>query len=220
MAEATAASKKEKTVVTEVNMEDGRTAQFAGKRKLNKDYLIDPSKISVDGDAVMIQAGAIALRTDFVNGSTRTFQLPLSLIAQFAGHGASQKYGDELATTADKPLSPEDMVSALEDLDAQIQQGKWGAERASGGAVSGASIVIQAIMEASGKPVDVVKGFIQKLLDRADAEGNKPSRKQVYDSFRKADTKTGKIIARLEQEKLAKETKLDSDAELSVLANS
>ena len=59
--------------------------------------------------------------------------LPLSLLARFAGHGAEQKFGDELATTADKPLTEEDMVLAIDDLNAQIQSGKWGAGRASSG---------------------------------------------------------------------------------------
>jgi len=209
------AEAKTKTVVTEVTLEDGRKVGFAGKRKMDKNIIYDRSKISVDGDTVILQKGAVALRVDYLSGQTRTFTVPTSLFAEFAGHGISQKYGDECATTADKPLSPEDMVTAMEDLDAQIQQGHWRVEREGGGAVSGASIVVKAIMEASGKDLETVKAFIQKLLDRADAAGNKPTRKQVYDSFRKADTKTGKIIARLEAEKLAKETVLDADAELA-----
>lgn len=203
-----------KTEYTEVTLTDGRKVNFAGKTKVNKEVLIDESKIVVEGDVMQIQAGAVSVRMDLRNGDTRTYALPLSLLAQFAGHGGKQKYGDELATTADKPLSEEDMVVALDDLDASIQQGNWGRGRASGeGAVSGASIVIKAIMEASGKDLATVKAYIQKKLDG----DSTLTRKALYDSFRAAGTKTGEIIKRMESEKLAKAVKVDADAELATM---
>lgn len=202
---------KSKTEYTQVAMTDGRTVQFAGKRKVNKETVLDESKILIEGDTMQIQAGAISIRMDFRNGETRTMPLPLSLLAQFAGHGGEQKFGDELATTADKPLSEDDMVIAIDDLNALIQSGKWGAGRASGGGgVSGASVVVQAIMEATGKDMATVKAFLQKKLD-ADKD---LSRRALYDSFRVAGTKTGVIIKRLEEAKLAKTAKVDADAEL------
>lgn len=206
------AEAKSKTEYTAVQMSDGRTVQFPGKRKVSKETLLDESKIVVDGDVVQLQAGAISVRMDFVNGDTRTFALPLSLVAQFAGHGAEQKYGDELASPADKPMSPEDMVIAVDDLDAVLQTGNWGRGRAAGGGgVSGASIVVQAIMEASGKDLATVKGYLQKRLE-GDAD---LTRRQLYDSFRAPGTKTGEIIARMEREKLAKTAKVDADVELA-----
>lgn len=203
---------KSKTEYTAVTMPDGRVVQFAGKRKVVKETLVDASKIVVEGNVMQIQAGAISVRMDFRNGATRTMPLPLSLLAQFAGHGGEQKFGDELATTADKPLSEDDMVLAIDDLNALIQAGKWGAGRASGGGgVSGASTVVLAIMEATGKDQATVKAYLQKKLD-ADAG---LTRRALYDSFRVAGTKTGNIIKRMEEAKLAKTAKVDADAELA-----
>ena len=206
------ATPKSKTEYTDVTMTDARVVQFAGKRKVNKETILDESKITIEGDVIQLALGAVSIRMDFRNGETRTISLPLSLLARFAGHGAEQKFGDELATTADKPLTEEDMVLAIDDLNAQIQSGKWGAGRASGGGgVSGASVVVQAIMEATGKDLATVKAFLQKKLDADPAL----SRRALYDSFRVAGTKTGVIIKRLEEAKLAKTAKVDADAELA-----
>jgi hypothetical protein len=211
MAEEQAVAKS-KTEYTEVKMTDGRVVQFAGKRKVNKETLIDESKIAVEEGIVQFEPGAVCVRMDFRNGDTRTISLPLGLIARFAGHGGEQKFGDELATPADKPMSEEDMVIAIDDLNAVIQKGDWGRGRASGGGgVSGASLVVQAIMEATGKDLATVKAYLQKKLD-----GDKDlTRRALYDSFRVAGTKTGIIIKRMEEAKLAKTAKVDADAELA-----
>jgi hypothetical protein len=210
MAEQAEVSKKSKTEYTTVKMSDGREVQFAGKRKVNKETLIDETKIEVDeaGGVIQLQSGAISVRMDFRNGDTRTIPLPLSLLAKFAGHGGEQKFGDELASPADKPLSEEDMVIAIDDLNSEIQAGKWGKGRAEGGGgVAGAGIVVRAIAEASGKTVEFVKAFLQKKLDDSAAkDGDKKlMRKALYDSFRVAGTKTGVIIQRMEDEKRAKD---------------
>ena len=192
-------------------MSDGRVVQFAGKRKVLKETLLDESKIEVAGDVIQLSAGAISVRMDFRNGTSRVIALPLSLLAQFAGHGAEQKFGDELASPADKPMTEEDMVLAIDDLNHEIQQGKWGKGRAAGGGgVSGASVVVRAIMEATGKDEATVKAYLQKKLDGDTAL----TRRALYDSFRVAGTKTGIIIKRMEDEKLAKTAKVDADAEL------
>ena len=212
MTEATENSTKSKTEVQTVTMTDGRSVTFAGKRKINKETLIDESRIVQDGDVIQLQSGAVSIRMDFRNGQTRTISIPLALLARFAGHGAEQKFGDELASPADKPLSEDDMVLAIDDLNSQIQAGKWGKGRASGGGgVSGASVVVQAIMEATGKDLETVKAYLQKKLD-ADPE---LSRRALYDSFRAPGTKTGAIIKRLEEAKAAKAVKVDADAELA-----
>lgn len=205
------ASSKSKTEYTAVTMTDGRVVQFAGKRKVQKETLIDEGKITQDGEILQIEAGAISVRMDFRNGETRTFALPLSLVPRFAGHGAEQKYGDELASPADQPLSEEDMAIAVDDLDSQIQGGEWGKGRASGGGVSGASTVVLALMEATGKDQATVKAYLQKKLD-ADKD---LTRRALYNSFRVAGTKTGTIIARMEAAKMAKAAKVDADAELA-----
>ena len=203
-----------KTEYTEVVMEDGRKVSFAGKRKVNKETLIDEGKIEVDeaSGIIQMQRGAVSVRMDFRNGATRTYSPPLSLYPRFLGHGGEQKYGDELATTADKPLSEEDMVIATDDLDTEIQKGNWGKGRAAGGGgVSGASTVIQAIMEATGKDIATVKAYLDKKI--AATEGL--TRQALYASFRVAGTKTGTIIARLEAGKAAKAAKVDADAALA-----
>lgn len=206
-----AVATKSKTEYTKVTLTDGREVQFAGKRKVNKETLIDESLIVVDGDVMQISAGAISVRMDFRNGDTRTYPIPLSLLAKFTGHGGEQKFGDELATTADKPLSEDDMVLAVDALYSEIEKGSWGKGRAAGGGgVSGASIVVQAICEATGKDLATVKAYLEKKL-AADPD---LTRRALYDSFRVATTKTGQIIKRLEEAKLAKTAKVDADAEL------
>ena len=216
MAEATpeAVKSKSKTEYTTVRMTDGREVQFAGKRKVNKETLIDESKVAseADGSVIQFEPGAVSIRMDFRNGETRTIPLPLALLGRFAGHGGEQKFGDELASPAAKPLSEEDMVLAIDDLNTQIQAGKWGGGRAAGGGgVSGASLVVQAIMEATGKDQATVKAYLQKKLD-SDAALTRPA---LYNSFRVAGTKTGIIIARLEAEKNAKTAKVNADEELA-----
>lgn len=205
--------KTSKTEYTTVKMSDGREVSFAGKRKVVKETVLDDSKIEVDEGSgiVQFQVGAVCVRMDFRNGETRLLPIPLSLLGRFAGHGGEQKFGDELASPADKPLSEEDMVIAIDDLNAEIQAGKWGKGRAAGGGgVSGASVVVKAIMEATGKDMETVKAYLQKKLD-----GDKElTRRALYDSFRVAGTRTGIIIKRMEEEKLAKTAKVDADAEL------
>lgn len=215
------AEAKAKAEVVEVEMEDGRKVGFAGKRKVLKEVLVDEGKVVTDGDTITLQAGAVSLRMDFRNGMTRTFPLNVGLLAQYAGHGAAQKFGDELASPSSNPMSEEDMVLAVEDLNQQVNvEGNWTAVReGGGGGFSGASIVVRAICEATGKTVDVVKAFLQKKLDESKAANpDKPlTRKQLYDSFRNPNSATGKIIKKLEEEKLAKESKVDADAALAEL---
>lgn len=214
MTEAQAAEtpKKPKAEVQLVKMSDGREVGFAGKRKLVKETVIDESKLSIDGDAIMLQEGAVGVRLDFRNGETRTFYPPLALVAQGLGHGFEQKLGDETAGTEDV----DDMVQDVDDLLSRLGKGEWRIERESGG-FAGASVVVRAIMEATGKPQDVVKAFLQGKLDAAKAKGEKLSRKELYDSFRAPGTKTGAIIERMEKEKLAKGAKVDADNALAEL---
>lgn len=206
-----------KTEVVAVTLTDGRIVNFAGKRKVNKETIIDESRIQIDEAAgiIQLQRGAVAIRMDFRHGATRLIELPLSLLARFAGHGGEQKFGDELAAPADKQLSPEDMEIAIDDLNAEIQKGSWGKGRAAGGGgVSGASLVVQALVEVTGKDLATVKAYLQKKLDTTESL----SRRALYDSFRAEGTRTSVVIKRLEAEKLAKSAKasgIDADAELS-----
>lgn len=214
MSETATEAKVSKTVYTEVLMTDGRKVNFAGKRKVNKETLIDESKIALDGDVVQLQSGAVSVRMDFRNGETRVIPLPLSLLARFAGHGGEQKFGDELATPADKPLSEDDMVVAIDDLNTIIQSGNWGKGRAEGGGgVAGAGIVVRAIMEAKSKDAATVKNFLQSILDRSPGL----TRRALYDSFRAEGTATAAIIQRMEKEKATKAPAVDATAALEGL---
>lgn len=204
--------KKAKAEVEVVQMADGRSVGFAGKRKVVKETLIDESKIEQDGEILQISAGAIKVRMDFRNGETRTMALPLNLLAQFAGHGAEQKYGDELASSASDPMSLEDMVLAIEALDSRIQRGLWRTEReGGGGGVSGASVVIRALVEVTGKTVDEIKAIIEKKLETTPGL----TRAALYKSFRAPGTKTGVVIKRIEDERATKNVAVDADAMLA-----
>jgi hypothetical protein len=211
MAEQAKQQREEK----KVKMSDGREVVFVGKRRLLKETLLDESKISIDekDGLVMLKSGAVAVRLDFVNGETRTWTPPLGLIAKSVGHGLEQKLGDQTSGEDDV----DDCVIAVDDLLAQLDKGDW-TTKAEGGGFSGASVVVRAIMEASGKPIDVVKNFLNGKLEAAKAKGEKLSRKELYDSFRKPGTKTGEIVKRLEEEKASKATKIDADAALDEMA--
>lgn len=204
---------KKKAEVEVVKMSDGREVGFAGKRKMVKETIVDESKVAADGDTVTIQDGAISTRMDFRNGETRSFPWPAALIVKVAGHGGEQKLGDE--TAGEEKV--DDMVLAIDDLMDRLSRGEWSIAREAGG-FSGASIVIKAIMEASGKTLEEVKAFLQRKLDQAAAKNEKLSRKDLYDSFRNPASKTGQIIERLEREERSKASKVDADAALAELA--
>lgn len=212
-----AATPKAKTEVRAVTMTDGRVVNFGGKRKLSKETLIDPTLIEVDEAAgvIQIQYGAIKCRMDFENGETRTWAVPVKQIARLCGHGTEQKLGDNLASSASDPMSTEDMVVATDELTGDLDAGKWGKGRAEGGGgVAGAALIIQAIMEASGKDQATVKAFLDAKLAKDPAL----TRPALYNSFKVAGTKTGIIFARLQGEKLAKGAKVDADSALGELS--
>lgn len=221
MSETTAAqTEKPARIVTKVKMSDGREVEFVGKRKLNKTTILDETKIVLDGTSLLVNEGAIAIRMDFLNGETRTFPLKLSLIPRFAGHGGEQKYGDELASPADKPLSPEDMVIAVDELHSKLESGEWRA-KSDGDSFAGAALVIQAIVIANkekfGKDISVeaVKAFLQKKLDDDKAAGGKMTRKALYDSYKVEGTKTGEVFDRLQKAALSKTSVTNADADLA-----
>jgi len=186
MSEATEAKKptSEKIAVT---MADGRVEQFNKKQKLLK-----TSTIGEDG--------SISLRLDFVNGETRTFNMPMSMLSRFAAHGAEQKLGD--ATAGENDIA--DAVIAVDDLIKRLEAGEWSAKREAG-AFAGTSILIQALVEASGKAVDDIKAFL----------ANKTQGEKV--ALRRSE-KLRPIIERLESEKASKsKNAVDTDSLLGEL---
>lgn len=186
---------KAATVYEDVTMTDGRVVKFPGKRNSDKTITIDEA------------AGTVAVRFDFRNGQTRELSsadlTPLTMLRAL-GHGVAQKAGDEYSGVTEI----DDMVLAVDEIFARLRAGDWSVARESGDSTAGASIVIKAIMEATGKPVEFVKTFLQNKLDAAKAKGEKLSRQELYNAFRNPATPTGKIIKRLEEEKLAKATKV------------
>ena len=195
--QAEAKTAKKETVYEAVKMEDGSTVEFAGTRQVSKTILEDATGV------------ATGVRFDFRNGATRTLslaELSPALLAQCAAHGVSQKAGDEYSGVKEI----DDIVLAVDEIFARLRSGEWGAAKGAGDSTAGASIVIKAIMEATGKDQTTVKGFLQGKLDAAKARGEKLSRQELYNSFRNPATKTGAIIKRLEEEKLAKSTKVSA----------
>lgn len=214
----TAAAKKPKTEVTKVTMKDGREVEFAGKRNLNKSF-----KIAEDGSGV----GATF---DFRTGDTLSLTVSKDdpLVLQLAGHGLVQKAGDEAAGVKDANGQPDvpSMVLAIESVLKRLantnaaMDDRWFAESAAGEGFSGASVVIRAIMEATGKDQEFVKAFLEKKLadDKATTPPGTLNRQKLYASFRKPGSKTAAIIERMEREKLAAATTgVDADAELEAM---
>lgn len=199
---------KAKPEVVKVKMSDGREVDFVGKRLLNKEY-------KVSGETVVATF-------DFRNGESRSFSVSLGdpILFELAGHGALQKIGDETAGIKDADGQPDvdSMVVAVENIIGRLSgsgsiEDRWYAERAAGDGFSGASTVIRAIMEATGKDVAFVKAFLEKKL-AAGKEGGL-TRQKLYASFRAPGTKTAPIIERLEKEKKAPTPALNADAELA-----
>jgi hypothetical protein len=201
-----AKAKRPATEYTKVKMDDGREVEFAGKRKMAKEIIVDEA------------AGNVTTRFDFRNGKTLTVsasQLTKADALYACGHGLGQKCGDNAAGVDDV----EDMYLAVEDVVKQLTVDKsWSAAREAGDSTAGASIVIKAICEANGKSVDFVKEFLNKKLEAAKAAGQKLSRQELYNAFRNPATKTGQIIKRLEEEKLAKGSSVDASALLAEMA--
>lgn len=200
---AAKANGKPTTEYEEVKMEDGRTVKFAGKRQIDKTVTVDEA------------AGTVNVRFDFRNGKTLSIgseDLTPSLQLQALGHGLSQKCGDEAAGEKDI----DDIVVAIEDVMTRLKSGDWKVAREAGDSFSGSSVVIKAIGEATGKSAEEVKAFLQGKLDASKAAAEKSgvkalTRAELYASFRNPNSKTGKIIARLEAEKAAKAAKVNAD---------
>lgn len=177
----------EATAKTPVTMTDGRVVEFTTKQKLNKTSTI--------GDD-----GVVSVQLDFRNGQTRTFTIPSAMVNQFAAHGAEQKLGDAIAGEKDE----DDQVIAVDDLIERLNNGQWTAQRASGG-FAGASVLIRALVEASGKTQEEIKAW---LAPKTQAEKL---------ALRRSD-RLAPIVQRIEAEK-AKTSKnsVDTDALLGEL---
>jgi hypothetical protein len=183
--QATSEQATVKREVESVRMSDGRTVEFVGKRKLLKESIIEGDKVYV--------------RLDYRNGETRVFEVPTMLLLKFAGHGAEQKLGDETAGVQDV----EDMVLYVDELIERLSRGEWSTKR-EGSPFAGASILLRAVVEFSGKSVDQVKEFLK---------AKSPAEKMAL----RNSSKIKPIVERLEAEKASKAGKVDTDALLNEL---
>lgn len=199
MNDTTAVSKKPATTYTEVQMEDGRTVSFAGKKRLLK--------------TTSTEGGVASVRFDVINGQTRTYTVSEAMLLPCAAHGASQKIGDEAAGLED----PDDIVVAIDKIVERLNAGDWGAAREPGDSFAGASTVIRAICEVKGVTPAQVKAFLDKKIEQARERGEALTRQKLYASFRNPTSATGKVIERLEREKAAKAGGVDADDLLSEL---
>lgn len=189
---------KSKTEYEAVKMTDGRTVQFPGKRQLSKEVTVDT------------KAETVEVRFDFRNGETAKISssdLDAETALLSMGHGLSQKCGDTTAGVQ----KIDDMYLAVTDMIERLKKGDWAAVREAGDSFSGASIVIRAVCEATGKDVQFVKDFLNGKLEKAKAAGEKLTRNDLYASFRNPNSKTGQIIDRMEKEERAKATKVNAD---------
>lgn len=170
-----------------VTMIDGTVVEFAGKRKMLKSTIIGAD-------------GSVAVRLDFRNGQFRLFTIPATLLLKFAGHGAEQKLGDEIAGVDDV----EDCVLAIDELVDRLNDGEWGVKREAN-ALSGTSILLRALAEVyTNKTPEELKTWL-----KSKTQGDK--------NALRANPKIKPIIERLEAEKASKGTKVDTDALLGEL---
>lgn len=183
-------TKKKEPVINTVTMKDGRVVDFVGKRRLLKE-----SSVTADGK--------VQVSLDFVNGETRVFTIPDSLLLKFAAHGAEQKLGDEIAGVEDT----DDAVLAMDELIDRLYNGEWGVARDKSG-LAGASILLRALVETTGQTADNIKAF---LKDKTAAQK----------AALRVNAKIKPVVDRLEAEKAAKSTKktqaIDTDALLDGL---
>ena len=149
MSETQASAKRNKPEVVEIQMEDGRLVEFAGKREMLK------SSAEVDGK--------VQVRLDFRNGQTRLFTIPDTLTAKFAAHGAEQKLGDEVAGLKGEngtPADLEDKILAVDELIDRLYNGEWNVKREANG-LAGTSILLRALVELSGKSREDMAAFLK-----------------------------------------------------------
>jgi hypothetical protein len=209
-AEAVAAPKKAKTEYEKVTMTDGRVVEFPKNRKLDKTSLVP----GVDG-----YTGPAAVRLDFANGETRLVEIPggsvvLEMLGEFeisdaekakvyhlfraAAHGYEQKLGDEMAYTPkkDEPEPTlEDKIEWVDELIGRLKAGEWTVTReGGGGGLAGASTLIQALCELSGKSKDEIRDFLKTAGKDADGKPAPLSREE-----RAAIRRTPAVKAKIEE---------------------
>lgn len=178
---------KPATEKRQITMSDGSVVAFNKKQKLVK-----TSTIADDG--------TVSVRLDFENGEVRNFTMRSDMVSRFAAHGAEQKLGDAIAGETEIG----DAVLAVDDLLSRLNAGEWNITRAAG-AFAGTSVLIQALVEASGKDVAEIKAFLE-------------NKSQAEKLALRRSAKIKPIVERIESEKASKsKTAVDTDSLLGEL---
>lgn len=190
----TGATKQAKTEYVKVKMTDGREIDFPSKRTMQREVLTNGSTVKV--------------RFDYINGETRTFDVPEQHMLYSAGFGFGHKLGGSLAGTKENPLTVEDTIEQVDNLYARLSTTNDWNTTALGGDATGGHIVVQALMEATGKSKTETREYIDGILakDAARVAGTeeKPlSRQALYKAFR-ANQRLIPIIRKLEDAQSAK----------------
>lgn len=170
-----------------VQMENGTTVEFVGKKKMIKNTSIDDN-------------GNIDLVLEFRNGRVVNFIVPPALMNRFAAHGAEQKIGDEIAGLVDI----DDCVLAVEELCDRLTKGEWSLKREGGSGLAGTSVLARALVEMTGKTMEAIKEFL----------GGKTQAEKVA---LRNNPKVKPFIEKIEAEKASKASKVDTDSMLSEL---
>lgn len=197
-ATAAPAAKKKETVYIDVTMKqpnpDGtpRVVKFPESTKAKKEVLEDA------------QGKPIGVRFDFASGDSDTITLEdlvaWGLFERSAVHGISQKGGDSYA--GDKDAA--DAYESYMEVRTQIASGKW-TEGGVGGAGAGSSILLKALVEATGQTIEAVRTTLATLSQKE---------KLVL----RGDPTLAPIIQRLEAEKVGGVNRADVAAKFGLKA--
>lgn len=197
-AQTAAPAPKKERVVEKVKMDDGREVEFVGKSKIQKDFLVHgkPFDELTAEEKGAAHIGKSAIRIDFRNGTSRTYPLNPALALQYAGHGALQKYGDELAGEDAPDL--DDWAATTDRLHERLVAGEWTKARVGGG-MAGTSVLLQALMRFTGRTSEEVRAHIKDWT---------PQQKQAL----RNDPDIKPIVDEIEKEKAAKAAHVDTGA--------
>lgn len=137
---AAAPAKKESPKVAVV-MKDGRTLEFTERQKCKTEHL---------------EGGGI--RFDFKSGDSIvvTREDVTGLSDQFMWHGVEQKFRDEFASAKEEG-DPFEWVSSLL---VRVRKGEWRTVRESVGGVSGAGLLVKALVELHGLTPEKAREFL------------------------------------------------------------
>ena len=138
--------------------------------------------------------GEVQVRIDFRNGESKLYTVPGPQVNKAACHGGEQKYGDSYAGVEDIG----DMILACDKVQENLNAGDW-TSRVEGSGIAGTSVLARALVELTGKTPEQVKEFLS-------------GKTQADKMALRASSKLKPIIERLEAEKVAKASKVDTEA--------